>query len=588
MSSFFSRRKSPILIKALLGTSALVAASVLSLSGLFLLRHQAAFQRQFELRAESLASSLAAQSQFALLLANTAELDRLAGTALAGSADVLYVIMEDASGNYIAGAERAPISRKMLPGGAADIRIAAIRNVRAGPGASPCVEASVPVIPEAEGGLFSRQSSQAQVLGRIRVAMSLESQRTLFLSTLRYVVVIALLILLAALAIDYVQIRRLLSPLVELAQVAKLVGRGGDQAQSFRAVKRNEDEIGVLVDRFNEMLDQVAERTRELYEQVDAKERARAELAEAQQRLIALSRQSGMAEIATSVLHNVGNVLNSVNVSATIVADKIRDSRVYELGAIVGMLREHAGNLDDFLSRDPKGQRVLPYLGKLGSHFQEERRLLIKELQLLTDHVGHIKRIVATQQNYAKVSGLIESVSLGELVEDAVRILQSGLECQHITLLRDFEDVPCLHSDKHQILQLLLNLLRNAKQAIDDAGKPERLIRVHIRRYGDDRVRLEVIDSGVGLARENLTRIFAHGFTTKADGHGFGLHSGALAAQQLGGSLWADSEGPGLGATFTLELPLTSTTAGNGASHQVMPQGVAGRSAEVEVSTPQT
>lgn len=561
MLSLITLRKSPILLKALIGTTALVAASVLSLSGLFLLRHQAAFQRQFELRAESLASSLAAQSQFAMLLANRAELERMARTALAGSADAVYVVMEDASGNYIAGAEREPISRQTLPAGAANIKLPAIRDVKAGPDAAPCVEASAPVIPEAEGGPFGLRSSQAEVLGRIRVAMSLESQQALFVSTLRYVVAIALLILAVASMVDYMRIRKLLSPLVELAQVAKVVGQNGAEAGSLRAVKRSEDEIGILVDRFNEMLDQIAERTRELHEQVDAKERARAELAEAQQRLIDLSRQSGMAEIATSVLHNVGNVLNSVNVSATIVAGRVKDSRVDKLVALAGMLQQHSGDLDQFLRHDPKGQRVLPYLANLASHFQEHRLSLLKELELLTDHIYHIKRIVATQQNYAKVSGLIEELSLGDLVEDALRILQSGFERDHIALLCDFEDIPRVDSDKHQILQILLNLLRNAKQSIDDSGRPERLIRVRIRAHGDDRVRIEVKDSGIGLAAENLTRIFAHGFTTKPDGHGFGLHSGALAAQQLGGSLWAESEGPGQGATFTLELPLAATTA---------------------------
>jgi len=309
------------------------------------------------------------------------------------------------------------------------------------------------------------------------------------------------------------------------------------------------------------MLDQVAERTRDLHEQVEAKERARAELAEAQQRLMDLSRRSGMAEIATSVLHNVGNVLNSVNVSATIVAGKVKDFRADKLVALADMLEQHSGDLENFLHRDPKEQRVLPYLAKLAGRFGQERLSLLKELELLTDHVGHIKRIVATQQNYAKVSGLTEKLSLRELVEDAYHILQSGFERNHIALLRDFEDVPRVDSDKHQILQIVLNLLRNARQAIDDSEKAERLIRVRIRRHGNDRVRLDVRDRGVGLTKENLTRIFAHGFTTKPDGHGFGLHSRALAAKQLGGSLWAESEGPGLGATFTLDLPLATTTA---------------------------
>jgi signal transduction histidine kinase len=224
------------------------------------------------------------------------------------------------------------------------------------------------------------------------------------------------------------------------------------------------------------------------------------------------------------------------------------------------MLQQHEGGLEEFLHSDPKGQRALPYLAKLGSHFQKERTVLLGELELLTEHIGHIKRIVATQQNYAKVSGLTETISLSDLVEDSLRMVQTGFERDDIRVLRDFEDVPNVHSDKHQLLQILLNLLRNARQAIAEAGKPERLIRVRIRRH-EDHVRLEVKDSGVGLAQENLTRVFAHGFTTKPDGHGFGLHSGALAAKGLGGSLWAESEGPGLGATFTLELPLTTMTA---------------------------
>ena len=550
------RRRSRILIKALLGMGAVVAASVVSLSGLFLLRHQSAFQRQFELRAESLAISLAGQSQFALLLANRVELEGMARAVMAGNKDVLYVAVEDASGNYIAGAQRAPMSRQSVPRGTSDIKLPAVRNLQPGSGGLPCVEASVPVIPQSEGDLYTLPSSQAGVLGRIRVAMSLQSERALFYSTLRYVVAIGLLNLLVASLIGYVHVRRLLRPLVELAQVAKHVGDGG--SESSRAVKQSDDEIGVLVDSFNEMLDQVAQRTRELHEQVDAKERARAELAEAQQRLIDLSRQSGMAEIATSVLHNVGNVLNSVSVSATLVADKVKDSRVDRLAAVVGMFQQHSGDIDDFLRRDPKGQRVLPYLAKLGNHFEQQHLSMIKELELLTDHVGHIKRIVATQQNYAKVSGLIEKISLTDLVEDALRILQSRIERHQIIVLRDFEEVPRIDSDKHQILQILLNLLRNAKQAIVDARKPERLIRIRIRPHGDDRVRIEVRDSGVGLAPETLTRIFAHGFTTKLDGHGFGLHSGALAAKQLGGALWAESEGSGLGATFTLELPLAA------------------------------
>lgn len=307
----------------------------------------------------------------------------------------------------------------------------------------------------------------------------------------------------------------------------------------------------------NETLEtKVTERTHELQEQVNAKERARAELSEAQQRLMEASRLTGMAEVATSVLHNVGNVLNSVNTSAGVVAAKMQEFRVGNLATIVSMFEEHSGDLDKFLRNDPKGQRVVPYLAKLSRHFQQERESILKELGLLTEHIGHIKSIVATQQKHAAVAGLVEQISLSELVEDAIRIVEAGFENYHIELVRDFENVPAIYADKHKILQILLNLLRNAKRATADSGKPDRVIRIRILRHSESTIRIEIRDNGVGLPAENLTRIFAHGFTTKRDGHGFGLHSSAIAARQMAGSLWAESEGPGLGATFTLELPL--------------------------------
>ena len=328
---------------------------------------------------------------------------------------------------------------------------------------------------------------------------------------------------------------------VEGSMEGVVVVFGGGEPEPDRT-----SQIGILTDEVAAML---AERR--------ARVRRDAELDAAQRRCIELSREAGMAEIATGVLHNVGNVLNSVNVSASLVAGKIRESRVDHLVALIHMLKQHNGGLQEFLANDPKGRRVLPYLAKLGGHFQSERDGLLKELELLSSHVAHIKQIVATQQSYAKVSGLVENINLSDVVDDAFRILAAGWVRHEIKVEREFDILPTIAADKHQILQILLNLLRNAKQAIrqaDDMG--EKAIRVSIRRLDQSRVSLAVEDTGVGLPPENLTRIFGHGFTTKPDGHGFGLHSCALAASQMGGSLRAESEGIGRGATFILELPL--------------------------------
>lgn len=545
-----SRRR--IHTKVLVGTGLLVTASVFSLSAFFLQRHKATFESQFGLRAQSLAFSLAGQSQFALLMDNRTELERLAKGALAGETDVVYAHIEDAKGAVVGSASRAgriPVAE--APASRAETKLRVVSDQK---NQEAYVEASVPVIPEDEGAVFGIPGGRAEQLGRVRIGMSLKSQKLVLAETLRYVLAIAALILGCACAVGYLQIRRLLRPLMELAKATQSVGRG--DYESGYAIRKSDDEIGELVDSFNEMVNQVVRRTKELSEQVAAKETALAELAQAQQRLIDLSRKSGMAEVATNVLHNVGNVLNSVNVSATIVAGQVKESRISKLPVVVEMLRERDGHLDEFLSQDPRGQRILPYLGNLCAHLERERCTILDELSHLTNHVSHIKQIVATQQNYARVSGLTEEFSLKDLVEDALRIVQPSLDKHQVAIIRDLQDIPPIVSDRHRILQIMLNLVRNAKQAIEGSARPERVIRVRLRGHGPDRVRLEVKDSGVGLPAENLTRIFAHGFTTKEGGHGFGLHSGAIAARQMGGALWAESEGPGLGATFTLELPL--------------------------------
>jgi C4-dicarboxylate-specific signal transduction histidine kinase len=164
------------------------------------------------------------------------------------------------------------------------------------------------------------------------------------------------------------------------------------------------------------------------------------------------------------------------------------------------------------------------------------------------------------QQNYAKVSGVSETLAVTELIEDAVRMNATALSRHDVTLVRDFQVQPKVTVDKHKVLQIMINLMRNAKYACDDSGRPDKqmIIRVTSAR---GRVSIAVEDNGVGIPAENMTRIFNHGFTTRAHGHGFGLHSGALAARELGGSLIARSDGPGKGATFILELPEHFTAA---------------------------
>ena len=272
--------------------------------------------------------------------------------------------------------------------------------------------------------------------------------------------------------------------------------------------------------------------------------------------LLQASRTAGMAEVATGVLHNVGNVLNSVNVSAGIVAERLRDSKADGVAKLARLFRDQGENLTHFLTQDDRGRKVPAYLQQLAEHLAEERAELEKELKGLTLNVDHIKEIVAMQQNYARTSGVVEMGNLSEMVEDAFKI-HGGAYARHgITVERDYDTLPTVTVDKHALLQILVNLLHNAKYACEAANRPDKRVTVRVKSAGAGRVKVEVNDNGIGIPRENLTRVFSQGFTTRKGGHGFGLHSGALAAKQLGGTLTVQSEGTGCGATFVLELPL--------------------------------
>jgi PAS domain S-box-containing protein len=289
---------------------------------------------------------------------------------------------------------------------------------------------------------------------------------------------------------------------------------------------------------------------------ITAQKQAQAEL-ESNRRVMENSRQAGMAEVATGVLHNVGNVLNSVNVSTTLLSDQLRQSKISNLARAVALLRENAGTLPQFLTQDPKGRMLPDYLVNLAGHLETERAAQSQEVEQLAKNITHIKDIVAMQQNYARVSGVVENIALTNLVEDAIQINAAGFSRHRIEIVRDFEEVPSINVDRHKVLQILVNLAGNAKYALDAANRDDKRLVFQIRRQGDDRVQVSIQDNGVGIPPENLTRIFQHGFTTRKNGHGFGLHSGANAAREIGGSLSVHSKGLGSGATFTLELPVT-------------------------------
>jgi len=297
-----------------------------------------------------------------------------------------------------------------------------------------------------------------------------------------------------------------------------------------------------------------------LSKDVTAQRQLEEELERVNRELVESSRVAGMAEVATGVLHNVGNVLNSLNVSASVIATGLRQSKAESLGRIAAMINEHASDLSAFFGSDPKGRRIPEFLSSVAAHEKQERDRLAQELGSLQKNVDHIKEIVSMQQAYATMVGVVESLDPVMLVEDAIRMNSGALLRHEVRVVRDFQPSAPILGEQAKVLQILINLIRNAKYACDEGGVADKCITIQIRANGRDRVQLIVQDNGIGIPAENLTRIFQHGFTTRENGHGFGLHSAVKAARDLKGTISAQSKGPGTGATFIVELPAAPET----------------------------
>ncbi|WPB82688.1 ATP-binding protein [Archangium violaceum] len=376
----------------------------------------------------------------------------------------------------------------------------------------------------------------------------------------RFILLLGILSLILELVImAWVLKQKITRPLGTFTQAADRISAGDFHVELDTGRK---DELGQLAHSFRLMADEVQRREvalRQANEGLEQRveERTR-ELKEVHLELVQTARRAGMAEIATNVLHNVGNVLNSVYTSAQLAKEQMASLRLEQVGRVAHLLQARKSDVGTFLTQDERGRNVLPFLSKLGENLEEERQVIAMLLDDVGRYTEHIRDIVMVQQDYARIPQLHEPVRVAELVEDALRINATGLTRHQVKVQRHLAELPPVLTDKHKLLMILVNLVSNAKYALDGVAPAERLLTLKLEHTDSDQVLIVVHDNGMGIAPEMLTRIFQYGFTTREEGHGFGLHSSALAAQELGGSLTAHSQGPGQGATFTLEFPFST------------------------------
>jgi PAS domain S-box-containing protein len=294
---------------------------------------------------------------------------------------------------------------------------------------------------------------------------------------------------------------------------------------------------------------------------ITERKRAEAKLKAAQEKLLETAREVGMAEVATGVLHNVGNVLNSVSVTAESIQKRVRNSKISYLSDVVELLEGHADELGTFMSSEERGKKIPAFLANLSNELLEEQQRALEALEALTKHVQHVADIIQLQQSHSKTKGIIEPTSIEELVEDTLKINAEMITRNKVEIKREIAGLPTLLLDRHKLLQILTNLVSNAVYALSQSNLDSKILKIQVKEPKSGYIRIDVTDNGIGIPKENLTRIFEHGFTTKKTGHGFGLHSTALSVNELNGSIKVHSDGPGKGAVFTVELPFKTQEA---------------------------
>ena len=286
------------------------------------------------------------------------------------------------------------------------------------------------------------------------------------------------------------------------------------------------------------------------------------------QEAVAQAFVQGRLEIVDTILHNIGNAINSVTIGIETIQNLLADDLlVKRLTALTEALQQHEDNLGDYIANDPQGQKVLPFLLTLSHDFSTSDEKLRQTVARIRNRTEHIVDIIRTQNTYQETSTTLKDVNLEVTISDAIKMLQDSIDKRQIQIEIDCDNAPEeIRIQESQFHQMLVNLIKNSVEAIDELAKSGEFTedpRIQIRAYMDNEfLCIDITDNGIGIAPKELNKIFSAGFTTKKGGSGLGLHSSANFVISSGGKIQPFSEGRGKGATIRLMLKHSTISPG--------------------------
>jgi signal transduction histidine kinase len=269
----------------------------------------------------------------------------------------------------------------------------------------------------------------------------------------------------------------------------------------------------------------------------------------------------GRLEVVDTILHNIGNAINSVAIGiGTIQEYLINNKLTRHLASLANAVNEHQDDFSDYVREDPQGQKVAPFITALAGEFAKQDEELARIVSRVHERAEHIADIIRTEKTLSRRSVYRKDINLREAIEDAITVLQDSIKKRNIQVSVDCNGAPKeISTQESQFHQMLVNLIKNSIEAIDEFGAQENYMPyINIKCYVDTDFALEVDDNGIGIESDKLDAIFRSGYTTKDSGSGLGLHSIANFVSGCGGQILALSDGIGKGATMRILLPLSS------------------------------
>jgi len=349
------------------------------------------------------------------------------------------------------------------------------------------------------------------------------------------------------------QADKIARPLVDLTEAASTIARGNYESNLGIVA---DVEVGELADTFDKMRITIKDYTENLEKMVDERTR---ELEIAQKALLEKAHKAGMADVAIGTLHNVGNILNSIRTAAEAIKDYSYSPTFKDFKRANTLIKEKMNSLEDFVRNDKKSILLLRYNLKLEDGFLWEYDHLQKNIMRLIERVLTAEEIVSTQQNFARNdSFFFEVIDIKEIINTALDLVQEKLMIEQIKVTHSIDESIMVKIQKSKLINVLVNLFKNASESIAELNPETRFITILLQK-NDQNVIIKITDNGNGIKSEHITKIFSPGFTTKVNGHGYGLHTCANYMSEMKGTISAFSKGVGQGAEFSLEIPRASS-----------------------------